>query len=116
MGCRDASSGEQARAELSGSGNIRAFEIDVTSDSSVEAAAQRVQDQYGHLDVLVRDQLCGYYLGVKASSLWMKMSLCSSFSQWPCRCSQQLLQELEQVQRMLFHILLQWRLQAADSI
>jgi NAD(P)-dependent dehydrogenase (short-subunit alcohol dehydrogenase family) len=49
IGCRDAGRGQQAAADLGGVPLL----IDVTSDSSVAAAAGQIREQAGLLDVLV---------------------------------------------------------------
>jgi NAD(P)-dependent dehydrogenase (short-subunit alcohol dehydrogenase family) len=58
LGSRDISKGEEAVAtlnELPIKGVVTAIQIDVTSDASVDAAAQDVKDTYGRLDILVNN-------------------------------------------------------------
>ncbi|MEP7026205.1 MAG: SDR family NAD(P)-dependent oxidoreductase [Actinomycetota bacterium] len=51
VGSRDTGRGQKAAADLGG----RLLLVDVTSDASVAAAAARVRDEAGHLDVLVNN-------------------------------------------------------------
>jgi NAD(P)-dependent dehydrogenase (short-subunit alcohol dehydrogenase family) len=51
LGARDQQRGEQAARELGGIPLV----VDVTDEASVAAAAQRVADEVGHLDVLVNN-------------------------------------------------------------
>ncbi|WGS54154.1 SDR family oxidoreductase [Paraburkholderia sp. D15] len=56
LGCRDASRGEAAVQSLIAEGHdVRLLPIDVTRDDSVQAAAARVQDEDGRLDVLINN-------------------------------------------------------------
>jgi NAD(P)-dependent dehydrogenase (short-subunit alcohol dehydrogenase family) len=56
LGSRDRERGEAAAAELRQKGHdVRVLEIDVASDASVEAAATRVLQEDGRLDVLVNN-------------------------------------------------------------
>ena len=56
LGCRDVSRGQVASESLVSQGyDVRLLAIDVTSDDSVEAAAARVQDEDGRLDVLINN-------------------------------------------------------------
>jgi len=58
LGSRDLPKGEAAVAalnELPIKGTVTAIQIDVTSDTSVDAAAQHVKETYGHLDILVNN-------------------------------------------------------------
>ncbi|MFM0478766.1 SDR family NAD(P)-dependent oxidoreductase [Paraburkholderia strydomiana] len=55
-GSRDAARGEAARQSLLAEGHdVRLLTIDVTSDESVFAAAARVRDEDGRLDVLINN-------------------------------------------------------------
>ncbi len=54
LGARSLAEGEQAATELGGP-TIVPIQLDVTDETSVEAARQRVEDDYGHLDVLVNN-------------------------------------------------------------
>jgi NAD(P)-dependent dehydrogenase (short-subunit alcohol dehydrogenase family) len=51
MGARDRQRGEVAAGELQGT----FLEIDPTDEDSVDGAAARVRDEYGHLDVLINN-------------------------------------------------------------
>jgi NAD(P)-dependent dehydrogenase (short-subunit alcohol dehydrogenase family) len=51
VGARDLERGKRAADELGG----RFIQLDVTDDASVRAAAQTIQDEVGHLDVLVNN-------------------------------------------------------------
>lgn len=51
LGCRDASRGRAAAEAVGG----HFLELDITSDASVDAAAQRIRDEAGRLDVLVNN-------------------------------------------------------------
>lgn len=55
LGARDAGRGAAAAAELSDRGDVRAIELDVTSDSQVSAAVKEIESAWGHLDVLVNN-------------------------------------------------------------
>ncbi|WP_345817633.1 SDR family oxidoreductase (plasmid) [Paraburkholderia sp. PREW-6R] len=56
LGCRDAARGEAAVKSLVAEGhNVRLLPIDVTRDESVRAAAARVRDEDGRLDVLINN-------------------------------------------------------------
>src|SRR4051812_23220754 len=56
LGCRDAARGEAAVAQLVAEGlDVRLFAVDVTRDDSVLAAAARVRDEDGKLDVLINN-------------------------------------------------------------
>jgi NAD(P)-dependent dehydrogenase (short-subunit alcohol dehydrogenase family) len=56
VGSRDAAKGKQATDELRGEGlEAGSVTLDVTSVSSVQAAAKRVERQYGRLDILVNN-------------------------------------------------------------
>lgn len=54
LGARDQARGEAAVAALSGDGDVRFLQLDVTDSDSVDAAAQRVGQETG-LDVLVNN-------------------------------------------------------------
>jgi NAD(P)-dependent dehydrogenase (short-subunit alcohol dehydrogenase family) len=56
LGARDADRGRAAAADLAGDGaDVRPVTLDVTDDASVAAAADRVADEVGRLDVLVNN-------------------------------------------------------------
>ncbi|OBR53840.1 SDR family oxidoreductase [Paraburkholderia tropica] len=56
LGCRDAARGEAATKSLVAEGHdVRLLSIDVTRDESVRAAAARVRDEDGRLDVLINN-------------------------------------------------------------
>jgi NAD(P)-dependent dehydrogenase (short-subunit alcohol dehydrogenase family) len=56
LGARDADRGRAAAADLAGDGaDVRPVTLDVTDDASVAAAAGRVADEVGRLDVLVNN-------------------------------------------------------------
>ncbi len=56
IGARDAARGEAAVQALQGEGiDARFLALDVTDQSSIEAAAQTVEADFGHLDVLVNN-------------------------------------------------------------
>lgn len=54
IGARDPAKGEEAAHELRGEG-LEAESIAVTSASSVQAAAKRVEHQHGRLDILINN-------------------------------------------------------------
>ncbi len=51
LGARDAGRGQAAVDELAGEGDVRFLKLDVTSVSDVEAAATRIEAEFGRLDV-----------------------------------------------------------------
>jgi NAD(P)-dependent dehydrogenase (short-subunit alcohol dehydrogenase family) len=55
LGARDAGRGAAAATELSGDGDVRFVQLDVTSQADADAAAARVEADFGHLDVLVNN-------------------------------------------------------------
>jgi NAD(P)-dependent dehydrogenase (short-subunit alcohol dehydrogenase family) len=55
LGCRDQERGEAAVKELAGDGDVRLVSLDVTDTESVRAAAVRIGDETGALDVLVNN-------------------------------------------------------------
>jgi NAD(P)-dependent dehydrogenase (short-subunit alcohol dehydrogenase family) len=55
LGCRDQERGESAAKELAGDGDVRLVSLDVTDTESVRAAAVRIGDETGALDVLVNN-------------------------------------------------------------
>jgi NAD(P)-dependent dehydrogenase (short-subunit alcohol dehydrogenase family) len=55
LGCRDQERGEFAAKELAGDGDVRFVSLDVTDTESVRAAAARIRDEAGALDVLVNN-------------------------------------------------------------
>ena len=55
LGSRDAGRGEKAAKELAKEGDVRFVSLDVTDDASVRAAAARISEETGALDVLVNN-------------------------------------------------------------
>jgi len=55
LGCRDQERGESAAKELAADGDVRLVILDVTDAESVRAAAVRIGDETGALDVLVNN-------------------------------------------------------------
>jgi NAD(P)-dependent dehydrogenase (short-subunit alcohol dehydrogenase family) len=55
VGARDYDRGRAAAEELAANGDARALQLDVTSDEQVGAAAIRVGEEFGRLDVLVNN-------------------------------------------------------------
>ncbi len=55
LGCRDQGRGEVAAEELADDGDVRFVSLDVTDAESVRAAAVRIGDETGALDVLVNN-------------------------------------------------------------
>ncbi len=56
VGCRDLSRGKEAASKLAGEKlDAQAIELDVTSESSIKAAAGRIEGAFGRLDVLVNN-------------------------------------------------------------
>jgi NAD(P)-dependent dehydrogenase (short-subunit alcohol dehydrogenase family) len=55
LGARDAGRGETAAAQLRSSGDVRFMMLDVTSQADADAAVKRVEQEFGHLDVLVNN-------------------------------------------------------------
>lgn len=55
LGARDRARGEVAAQSLAGVGDVRALPIDLTDPESVQSAADRIRDEFGHLDVLVNN-------------------------------------------------------------
>ncbi|MET0494630.1 MAG: SDR family oxidoreductase [Actinoplanes sp.] len=55
LGARDQERGESAAKELAGDGDVRLVSLDVTDAASVRAAAARIGDETGALDVLVNN-------------------------------------------------------------
>lgn len=53
LGARDAQRGEAAASELRAYGQVKFILLDVTSVASIQAAEQRIQQEYGRLDVLI---------------------------------------------------------------
>ena len=53
VGSRDCSRGEEAAKTIDG--DARALQLDVTDQASIAAAAERVRNEFGRLDVLVND-------------------------------------------------------------
>ncbi len=53
VGSRNAERGEAAAKEVGP--DARALQLDVTDQSSITAAAERIRDEFGHLDVLVNN-------------------------------------------------------------
>jgi NAD(P)-dependent dehydrogenase (short-subunit alcohol dehydrogenase family) len=55
LGARDQGRGEAAEKELADDGDVRFVRLDVTDEDSIRAAAERVGDETGALDVLVNN-------------------------------------------------------------
>jgi NAD(P)-dependent dehydrogenase (short-subunit alcohol dehydrogenase family) len=56
LGCRDEERGRAAEAELrAGGADAHAIALDVTDEESIAAAAKRVDDTYGQLDILINN-------------------------------------------------------------
>ena len=56
LGCRDAERAKAAEVELRSGGAIaHAVALDVTDEASIRAAAQRVESEFGHLDILINN-------------------------------------------------------------
>jgi NAD(P)-dependent dehydrogenase (short-subunit alcohol dehydrogenase family) len=55
LGSRDLSRGEEAAKTLASQGDARALKLDVTSQADVDASVARIQNEFGHLDVLVNN-------------------------------------------------------------
>ncbi len=56
IGARDAERGEQAASELRADGaNAFAILIDITDEASIDAAASKIEADYGRLDILVNN-------------------------------------------------------------
>ncbi|MBC7658588.1 MAG: SDR family oxidoreductase [Chitinophagaceae bacterium] len=56
IGCRDQKRGEAAALELRlQGGDVRVIALDVTDAQSIETAARRLQEECGHLDVLINN-------------------------------------------------------------
>jgi NAD(P)-dependent dehydrogenase (short-subunit alcohol dehydrogenase family) len=56
LGCRDEERGRTAEAELrAGGADAHAIALDVTDEESIAAAAKRVDDTYGRLDILINN-------------------------------------------------------------
>jgi len=52
---RDAEQARQAASKLSGSGDVRAEQLDVTSETNIAALAERVRAKYGAISALVNN-------------------------------------------------------------
>lgn len=56
LGSRDAANGERAAETLRGEGlDARAITIDLNDEATIAAAAKRIEDEFGRLDVLVNN-------------------------------------------------------------
>ncbi|MCE6996328.1 SDR family oxidoreductase [Saccharothrix sp. S26] len=55
LGARDEVRGKQAADELAEHGDVRFLQLDVTDDEQVAAAAHRIEEEFGRLDVLVNN-------------------------------------------------------------
>jgi NAD(P)-dependent dehydrogenase (short-subunit alcohol dehydrogenase family) len=55
LGVRDAQRGVAAASELRAYGQVKFILLDVTSVASIQAAEQRIQQEYGRLDVLINN-------------------------------------------------------------
>jgi NAD(P)-dependent dehydrogenase (short-subunit alcohol dehydrogenase family) len=73
LGARDARAGEEAAARLRQEGlDVRFHQLDVTDQASVEAAARRLETEFGRLDVLVNN--AGVYLEGDGASMDMAVA------------------------------------------
>ena len=70
LGSRDARAGEEATARIRRRRlDVRSYQLDVTEPTSIEAAARRLEEEFGRLDVLVNN--AGVYLeGDPATMDW----------------------------------------------
>lgn len=55
LGAREVAKGQQAAAELVAEGDVLVLELDLTNQTTLDAAAARVQREVGHLDILVNN-------------------------------------------------------------
>jgi NAD(P)-dependent dehydrogenase (short-subunit alcohol dehydrogenase family) len=56
LGSRDKAKGESAAAKLKSEGlDVRPIEIDVTNEQSIRKAAERVEKEFGRLDILINN-------------------------------------------------------------
>ncbi len=55
LGARNPDRGKAAAADLAADGVVHFLLLDVTDEGSVRSAAQAVQNEYGHLDVLINN-------------------------------------------------------------
>ncbi len=60
LGARDAHRGEIAVKQLASDGDVRLVSLDITDEHSVQAAASRVEQETGALDVLINNAAVGY--------------------------------------------------------
>lgn len=73
LGCRDASKGREAIEQLHNLGiqsTIKELVLDVDSDNSITRAAEAVQSQYGHLDVLINNAGYAAIPGISDTTDW----------------------------------------------
>jgi NAD(P)-dependent dehydrogenase (short-subunit alcohol dehydrogenase family) len=70
IGARDEARGAEAATELKQAGiDARAVPLDVTDQASIEAAAERIEGEFGRLDVLVNNAGIAMDFGVSPSQL-----------------------------------------------
>jgi NAD(P)-dependent dehydrogenase (short-subunit alcohol dehydrogenase family) len=55
LGARDVQRGTNAAAVLAPEGDVRFIHLDVTDEISVRTAAQKIEDNFGYLDVLINN-------------------------------------------------------------
>ena len=73
LGARDLRAGEEAAARMRGQRlDVRPYQLDVTDPVSVEAAAERLEGEFGRLDVLVNN--AGVYPEGDAGSMDMAVA------------------------------------------
>jgi NAD(P)-dependent dehydrogenase (short-subunit alcohol dehydrogenase family) len=78
MGCRDQQRGSAAADKLrTADGRVEVLLLDVTDDASIAAAAQRVADEHGRLDVLVNN--AGITSGLAPTSQVTRVDLRRTF-------------------------------------
>jgi NAD(P)-dependent dehydrogenase (short-subunit alcohol dehydrogenase family) len=75
MACRDLEKGQEALDEVKSSGingTVSLVQLDVTSESSIETAAKKIEESFGKLDVLINNAGTG---GFETTSLQEKITL-----------------------------------------
>ena len=56
LGARDESRGKAAAQEISAAGDVRFVQLDVTNDDQIDAVARLIEDEFGHLDILINNE------------------------------------------------------------
>ena len=78
MGCRDPGRGHESAGRLAAEDlDVLFLHLDVTDDKSIAAAARRVVDEYGRLDILINN--AGITSGLEASSRVTRSDLRATF-------------------------------------